>query len=159
MHMHSPVTAQDLKAAEAYDVPPSKATYSQITKQGLENTYEVPTDSKKIQAPNLREDRLYSNTSFESRKVQAPREDRLYSNTSFGSRKLSSTDYSLPPLPVESEYSFMNPRNTPANLQNNDEDYCDIDALESKADLGDQQQGQEGQNGLSESNIYEPLPL
>ena len=93
------------------------------------------------------------------KKVQAPRVDRLYSNTSFGSRKLSSTDYSLPPLPMESEYSFMHPRNTPANLQGNDEDYCDIDALEGKLDLGDQQQSQEGQNGLSESNIYEPLPF
>ena len=107
-------------------------------KQDLENTYEVPIDSKK---------------------AKALKEDRLYSNTSFGSRKLSSTDYSLPPLPVESEYAFMNPRNTPANLQDNDEDYCDVDTLEGKADLGDQQQGQEGQNGLSESNIYEPLPF
>ena len=107
-------------------------------KQGLENTYEVPVDSKK---------------------VQALKKDNLYSNTSFGSRKLSSTDYSLPPLPMESEYTFMNPRNTPANLRGIDEDYCDIDALEGKLNLGVQQQSQEGQNGLSESNIYESLPF
>lgn len=138
---------------------------SPLSKQELEDTYEVPIDSTKVKAdrtygnttnPSMRIKSSHSNHSkqelentyeapIDSVKVQA---NRTYGNISFGSRNLSSVASPLPALPVgSSEYAFMNPRNTPANTENTfDEDYCDTDGL----DTGDQ-------NGLTESNIYEVI--